>query len=278
MNGEGGDILFAPQPYWLLDLYAANRRQAIYRTVQWARQRDMSPFGIVACLPFVQRTAYDKALQRVSMQIRRGVRAITEESRRLDLRVVRANSEASWLTAEASHRVADIVEAFSATVDHSMFAGSVNDWMMVRQTCGNAALTRTLAHGAGVSIEEPYYDALVLQTCLSVPGHERSPSNTYKPLIKRAVPGMPAMLRDRIGKDLPQGWVERTLSSHHEVVGDWIDRSLLVQSGVLRPDALREQLYGLRLGLPVRQYALDGVLAAEVWMRNLDLTRTRWWE
>ena len=170
--------------------------------------------------------------------------------------------------------VADVIESLADAADDSLPPGARNDWQSVRDISDLMAAITALMRVDGISMETPYFDARVLQLCLSLPGYERSSYDVFKPLVAAAFPDLPQLLLGRVTKGYMIGAAKNIVAARHDDLRRHVENSRLVDNGVFSRRKLKRHLGDMRLGIEgASQHGIDQFLSTEIWLSNLSYTR-----
>jgi asparagine synthase (glutamine-hydrolysing) len=139
----------------------------------------------------------------------------------------------------------------------------------IRHSAAVQRLHRDAAASLGYRLELPFLDADVAEICLAARPYERLDPYRPKPLLVAAMGGTvpdPLLARTTRGiydTELHLGW-----RRHRDEVRTWFDGSRLVDRGLVTADRLAA-VFDRHLDT-AGLFALNEVLAAELWVRSLE--------
>lgn len=170
LTGDGGDNVFGQPPVHLADLAYSGRWLALVIEAQsWARLRGVSPWPLIAA-------------------------AVRRDTTRLA-----GITPSPGVTAHAAELASGVI-APHATADPCLADCSLVT--EVRQVARTAHTEAQLADRFGIAMHNPYLDARVLDTVLTIPANSRTSAYRYKPLLREAIAGLvpePVRLRGAKG-------------------------------------------------------------------------------
>lgn len=238
LTGDGGDTLFLPGPAYLSELAARRRWGTLARHgIGWARLRATSPWPLWRAALIGEHTPLA------------GVRG-----------------QPGWITP-------DVPRSDTGKAKTGAGAGeSINTELIAatRATARTARADAELAASMGVSVQNPYLDAGVLLTVLSVRPDERGGPFIYKPLLAAATRGLlPEPVRRRVTKGVFDGDHHAGLRANLGHVLDLADGHLAARH-LIKTNGLRTVIRAAAAGAPTAWPWVLSTLAAELWLRSLQ--------
>jgi asparagine synthase (glutamine-hydrolysing) len=280
MLGLGGDQVLASRPGKLFAQRRASRLKAIAGAFRLARDQRAPVTGVLGALERTGRTSYQQSLHHTARLLETGAidPGLTCDAWRHELAWSTPASPASWLTPEwadqLSRRLHTLAEYPPAYTD----AGAAHEWQEVRRFTANLAGFKAAAARVGLELHMPYFDAGMLE-CLRLPGYLREPSGTCKPLVRKGMATIlgPALITPTIHGSLVNTY-QLGLRAHQHSLRELVASSALVKAGIFRRDAVNHALERAIAGIGGRTVSMTPLLAAELWLRQLDLRHDTWWK
>jgi asparagine synthase (glutamine-hydrolysing) len=137
-------------------------------------------------------------------------------------------------------------------------------------------------HWHGIELAAPFLDNEVIRACLAVPAEQRGAPDRYKPLLAEAFTGtgvVPEFVLERSTKGGFDAVAFHGLREHAPVLRELLGASSrLAELGLLTPQPVMEMMERAGTGRGTAMGALHLVVAAEVWLRQLDVSASSWWE
>ena len=134
----------------------------------------------------------------------------------------------------------------------------------------NLAYTDRSSMAASVEVRVPFVDPLVTRAAFAVKGSDKIRNRQGKIALKRAAESwLPREIvyRPKASFSAPlRAWVRNDL---REVIGDVLVGGELVESGMIRPDALRRLIADEQTGREDRAKQIWQLLTLETWYRNM---------
>jgi asparagine synthase (glutamine-hydrolysing) len=281
MTGGGGDALFDAARTSFADMFmAGQKREALWQAASWARRNQASPLRTGRALVQLAGTSRDQSMRSVANQLRAQYLPRKRGSELWEgLAWCTTTPAAHWLTSTAAKSVADILLSPERTLYEGAGPGATQDWQSIHGTNRNSASASAIARKVGVTIHTPYYDSAVMRACLSLAGYERSSVTQFKPLAKAAFRDiLPEALLGRTTKGSYSGSIYRGFRKNAVHLARMVEESRLIGAGVFKGEAVRNRLEGILAGAEALDPSFDAFIAAEIWLKKLDLDRRTWWE
>lgn len=283
-TGAAGDaVLSAPSSY-LADLLRERqyRRAADHARVH-ARLQRTSVFHVLGRARPASRTYLPGAWRQTAAELRRPAPSWIPQAQR-PIAWTPQLASADWMTPDARSLLADAVEqAADALTDTPVRLVDWADRQDLARVAANTVGWRELALAEyGIELAAPFLDNEVIRACLAVPAEQRGAPGKYKPLLGAAFTGcgvVPEFVLARRTKGGFNALAYQGLRDHGPVLRELLGPSShLTALGLVTGQPVAETLARAAAALPTAQGALHLVVTAEVWLRQLDTARTRWWE
>ncbi|WP_067797138.1 albusnodin/ikarugamycin family macrolactam cyclase [Actinomadura formosensis] len=277
MTGDGGDSLLCSPPIMLADLVAAGQyRRAWAETLKWARLRRLPPWPLLSSAYRTARTSRTDALRDLAIMLRNGRSQSRTDG---DIRWYATDPVPPWATMEACEQAATVAERVAertAPAPATLFA-AITAADSMAEVGRTARADVQLAEFTGVSLHNPFTDSRVIDAYLSIPLAERPGPADYKPILRDALCDLfPAALAARITKGdfNPDhyGGMRANLAELHSLAD-----GRLAALGLVDPAAFRRTLSMTAAGLPVPFSTVEPAVAAEVWLRAVDMAQPVAW-
>jgi asparagine synthase (glutamine-hydrolysing) len=279
--GLGGDQVLSAGATSLLATLASNRAELIRQARALARRDRTTTRNVTRAARQLARTGYSQSLQDVARVVRDSrISAVGESAPwRVELAWCTPMCASGWLTPSTaewiSHRLLQLAEN---GIEHDGPA-AMHDWQSVRRCASNIAGARSVAHDLGITIHTPFLDNEMLRQCLGLAGHLREPFGSFKPLVTEAMADLlPAPIARRRTKDGIRNTVQKGLSQNAGPLRRLVASSQLCEQGILVQPAVSERFERMIHGVDTMAASVSRFVAAELWIRGLDLSRTSWWE
>jgi len=170
--------------------------------------------------------------------------------------------------------VGDVVAEHAAVYDDNALGDEVNRMCLADARLFMAGLNLTYTDrasmAASVEVRVPFVDLIVARAAFSVPGSEKVRGRTQKAALKDAAESwLPREIVHRpkasFGAPL-RAWVRNDL---RELIGDVLVGGELVQSGMLRSQALQQLITDDQAGRQDNAKQIWQLLSMELWYRNV---------
>ncbi|MFE9244414.1 albusnodin/ikarugamycin family macrolactam cyclase [Nocardiopsis sp. NPDC006938] len=271
LTGDGGDSLLCSPPIMLADLVATGRvGRASVETVRWARLRRRAALPLLRSAHRTARTRRMVALRDLAVDLRAGRPRHYVEG---DIGWCATEAVPPWATADARRR-AGVLASEAAERSGPVRIGEFSSTMAtegIAEVGRSARADVQLAEWSGVALHNPFTDSRVIDAYLSVPLDARPGPAHYKPILGEAMANLfPVELarRSTKGDFNPDhyGGMRANLSRLHDLADGW-----LAALGLVDPARLRLTLSMTAAGVPVPFSTVEPAVAAEVWLRALDV-------
>ncbi len=280
LTGLGGDQLLSGSPTSLSGALLSNRHEAIARARRMARADRTSTLRVLLAMTRLGRTSYPQALRQVSALLRSGVIDPTAEPPgwRDQLSWCTPNCAAGWLTRDAAASVSERLLALAASGSEHAAPHLLHGWTDIHRCALSSAGARQLAYSLGIAVHSPYLDNELVRACLALPAHLREPFGLFKPLVTDMRDLLPTEITCRKTKDTLRHTEQEGLRRNSGAVRAMLDSSELVSRGVLDHSVLSARFERYLAGADAAPVSVRRFLAAEIWLRQLDLRTSTWWE
>ncbi|WP_043465186.1 albusnodin/ikarugamycin family macrolactam cyclase [Kitasatospora sp. MBT66] len=268
LTGDGGDSVCSQPPVHMADLARHRQfRAAFDQAAGWARLRHLPLSNILRQAVAAARISRADALTALAEQISQGSSLATGTVHWFaPIRLP------AWAGTEALPLVRGEVERVAAAPDPlgGLDAGVRTVIDEVREVARTAQADAALAEDVGIQLRNPFLDASVVNTVLSVPLRSRPPVYAYKPQLVRAMGDLlPPPLAGRTTKGSFNADFYTGRRENLEALLGLAD-GFLAALGLVQPRALRRVLKQAAMGMPVPMGILDRTLAVEAWLLSLD--------
>ncbi|MGW5019507.1 asparagine synthase-related protein [Streptomyces cacaoi] len=236
LTGNGGDVVLdSCSAAWVGMVQSGRRREARRQVTGWARARNRAPRDLWQAVTRAAGSSRAEALNEAAWRLRRGV----VESKRPGVWAwCHLGQFGTWLTAEGRETVAALLEeaARSRLPGQSDRADIEEQTASLRLNGGEMRDTSPLAAEWGVRQVHPFLDNQVVRAAFAMPPAERHGITTFKPLLGRALPELPAWLTSRHSKGSFGRQALAGMRAHRTPLADLIRSSALTTSGLMDPD------------------------------------------
>ncbi len=281
LTGVGGDQVLSAPPTSLAGLLRSHSWTALAGAHELARRDRSSTTRVLAEMQRLALTSHSRSLQRVARTLGAGGTVPPE----LDLQYWREElawhatlSAADCLTPATRRWASEQLLRQAARRQEYDDPATMRDWQAVRCSAANVAGGRLLGRSMGIAVHEPLLGDSVLRLLLGLAGHLRQPPGQFKPLVTN---GLRDLLPPAISSRHTKGSMHKTAQEGYRhnawALRAMVDRSTLVQAGVLDGHAVGDRIERLIQGVWVSPRPISIFLAAEEWLRGLDLDRATWW-
>jgi asparagine synthase (glutamine-hydrolysing) len=275
MSGDGGDGILSPPSSYMVDLARQGDYQQL-RQVAQARGRltNRDPAQI-----------YDKALYDATRSVAddmldlsgclldpEGLRDNTQPPRYTWMGI--PEQHIYFLSAAARRLLSEQAERRAVEIAASA-DGNVANYMSLAEMRGGGEGQHYLqlhAQRYGLEVHSPYLDKRVIEACLQAPAYARALPGKFKYILQKAFSDvLPDALLSRTSKSAYDGEMYRGLrTSLNEITSLVTDNCRLADLGVIEPRRVLQELYTLDMGKQGMMAAIERVIAAEMWLRQLD--------
>ncbi|WP_050514168.1 MULTISPECIES: asparagine synthase-related protein [Streptomyces] len=240
LTGHGGDVVLdATSACWVRLLQDGRRREAHRQAVAYARLRTTAPGPYWKVLKSAAALGRAGSLERAAEVLERG--PLTPRSAVSGWSWCRLGAGASWLTGSGRHQVA--LQLRQAAGDQQpQQADEFDQWAALRSVGASARGWTPYGDVLGVRAVYPYLDNQVVRAAFAVPALARRGLVAYKPLLRAALPQLPAWLTSRRSKGSFTAQRIAALARHHDRLDALMASSPLVTSGLIDPAAVRTTL------------------------------------
>ncbi|MEU7161435.1 asparagine synthase-related protein [Streptomyces chrestomyceticus] len=240
LTGHGGDIVLdASGSCWVRLVQDGRRREAHRQAVAYARLRNTAPGPYWKALKDAAALGRAGSLERAAEVLERG--PLTPRSATAGWSWCRLGAGASWLTGFGRHQVA--LQLRQAAGDRQpQRADEFDQWAALRSVGASARGWMPYSAVLGVRAVYPYLDNQVVRAAFAVPALARRGLVAYKPLLRAALPQLPAWLTARRSKGSFTAQRIAALARHHDRLDALVSSSPLVTSGLIDPAAVRTAL------------------------------------
>ncbi|TRV75610.1 asparagine synthase [Streptomyces sp. 130] len=133
------------------------------------------------------------------------------------------------------------------------------------------------AGALGVQLENPYFDAALLDAVVSVPARDRFTVHRYKPLLVDAMYGtLPEKHRARATKGVFAGDFHRGARLNKNILLPMAD-GRLAELGLVEPRPLRTALHAVTAGVESVWPPILAALVAEMWLEAIERHKSARW-
>ncbi|MFC7963013.1 asparagine synthase-related protein [Rhodococcoides kroppenstedtii] len=174
----------------------------------------------------------------------------------------------AWATPSAREAVVSALDAAARnaaplSTNRGQHAGL---YMIHHGTRVARVLNEGALHHHAIRFEHPYFDDRLIESCMQIRPLDRSDPWNFKPVVKSAMRGVidPAL---QARQDKGAGSLDKYagLSENRERIVEMIERSRLVEMGLVDASRLRAEIDGAPQ-IAVLTEQLDATLAVEKWM------------
>jgi asparagine synthase (glutamine-hydrolysing) len=275
LTGEGGDAVLGANPTYLAELVAPRSLARMLRhCAALARLRHVSPALLARRALRAAMTRPSTALGRLAAALRHPTYGTLRWPDAVSLWP--ASGEAvSWLAEPMRRRLAEIAAdpLTARSIPRDARPADLMALTDLRHSANAQRYLREFGRRMGVAVHAPFLDNPVVRACLRVPAAQRTDPWTYKPLLQSALTGLiPGRVFDRRSKGDYTAEDYRGARAAAPQLRGLLHHSRLADLGVIEPGRVGESLDRLLTGTTVPLGELNHLLAAELWLRDLDGT------
>ncbi|HSE29343.1 MAG TPA: albusnodin/ikarugamycin family macrolactam cyclase [Candidatus Saccharimonadales bacterium] len=274
LTGAAGDcMLLSPYP-WVAELYKHQRLQALRWARQEARRRLTSSRRFILATRRLATTSFANEAARLA-----GGVEVAEKTAWSSVCWLKWMESAIWLTEQGRSMLCGRLEEISYELDPPENPGANLDWQSLRATAIERTTAVEFARSIGITLHNPFFDTQVIDACLSIPGYERAPLDTFKPLATLGfMAELPEFLRQRRTKGDFAGTMLHGILFNQHWLKRMIESSALVEMGLIDRDQLRQSVQSAIYGFDTQLRGIHHLTTIEMWLRSRDLRPTVWWE
>jgi asparagine synthase (glutamine-hydrolysing) len=277
LTGEGGDAVLGATPAYLAELVGPRSLARMLRHCEaLARLRHTSPALLARRVIRTAVTRPSTALGRLAAALRSPTNGTLGWLDAASLWPTSGEAVA-WLTARMRRCLAEIAAdpRTARSVPRDAHPADLTALTDLRHSANTQRYLRELGRRMGVAVHAPFLDNAVVRACLRVPASQRTDPWTCKPLLPLAMAGLvPDQVFDRRSKGDYTAEDYRGARRAAPRLRDLLHNSRLADLGVIEPDRVNESLDRLLTGTTVPLGEFNHLLAAELWLRDLDGTET----
>ncbi len=283
LTGVAGDGVLSAASGYVADLLRERRFMEAWRHAHGhARLRRGSPLQVVARAWPASRVDLHGAWRLAAAELRAAPGPWVPHAQR-PVSWSPLLAVADWMPTETRQALADALEgAAEADVPRPASLAAWTERQDLHRVAADVVGLREIGWEQGVDIATPYLDTAVIRACLAVPAAQRGAPTRYKPLLAEAFQGcgvLPPSVLERATKGGMDGPAYQGLITHAALLRDLLGPdSQLACLGLLEPAGPEAMLRRAERRQPTALSALHAAVAAEVWLRQLDLAQARWWE
>lgn len=281
-TGTGGDTVLSATGY-LPDLLRQRSYRAAFAHAQArARIGRTSVWRVLRRARPAARTTGAGSLRLAAVELRRPARP-WDPDHRPPQTWTPLLATATWMAPQARAQLADALDqaADSLTAAAGRLAAWTDRQDLLRLGADMGGW-RALAEGEfGTELAAPYLDNEVIRACLAVPPEQRCAPGRFKPLLASAFPAgpVPTFVLERVTKGGFNGVSYAGLREHAAVIGALLGpASRLAALGLAGSGAVAAAVQRAAEGQRAPQGSVHLAVTAEVWLRQLDIRPTEWWE
>lgn len=283
-TGAAGDALLSAPSSYIADLLREGHRgRALRHAHGHARLRHTSMLDVLGRARPAARVTLADAWRAIAAELRAAPRPWVAQSRR-PVAWTPLLATADWMSRDVRGELAgSVVAAADALGGAPARLAEWADRQDVIRLGADVAGWRDMAlAGHGVELAAPFLDNEVIRSCLSVPADERGAPGRYKALLAEAfgrTGEVPEFVLSRPTKGGFNAVLYAGLRTHRAALGELLGpSSRLAATGLVSTQPVAEMLSRAAAGLPTAAGALHLVVAAEVWMRQVQTGASQWWE
>ncbi|WP_116209569.1 albusnodin/ikarugamycin family macrolactam cyclase [Streptomyces olivoreticuli] len=282
-TGAGGDAVLSASSLYLADLIRGrNRRRTWSHAQAHARLRNTTMRDVLARNWPAARTTLAGHWRQMATELRDVPREWVPQARR-PAAWTPLLATADWMSPDVRHQLAAaITEAADELTEPPGHLAAWAEQQDLARVGANTGGWRTLALDEyGIELAAPFLDNEVRRACLTVPAEVRGAPSRYKPLLAEAFAGtgiVPAFVLNRTTKGGFNALAYAGLVQHAPALRDLFGSASRLQAlGLVSPAPVNAMLERAAAGQPTAQGAVHLVVAAEIWLRQLERPVT-WWE
>lgn len=288
LSGEGGDEALTASYAYLADLLKSQRiRTFLQHAYGWSRVIYRSPLSLIIRAAKLALTSYRQGLLRTSAYIQSQKSLFHFLQNEIYMQDIpnpalawdSSPEIANWLTEKSLDFVvtelqewAEIARPFAHAPGQHEAIGSLYS------SASTARMSQQVAETYDINLEFPYFDSLVVDTCLSAKPEERTSPFSYKPLLSQA-----------LSSDLPNDIFKRQTKcdfsadeyaeTKQTLIGlhDIFQTSILADMELIDLKKFREFINRLDMGINVITTPFSQTLAFELWLRRLQDAHNSFW-
>ncbi|WP_052848785.1 albusnodin/ikarugamycin family macrolactam cyclase [Streptomyces avicenniae] len=281
-TGTGGDTVLSATGYLPDLLRARSYRTAFAHAQARARIGRTSVWAVLRRAHPASRTTFPGSLRLAAAELRRPARP-WDPNHRPPQTFTPLLATAAWMTPYGRDLLADVLDhAADGTTAAPEWLASWTDRQDLLHLGADMNGWRALAEGEfGTELASPYLDNEVIRICLAVPPAERGAPGTFKPLLAAAFPNgpVPAFVLQRVTKGGFNGVSYAGLREHAPTIRALLGPdSRLAALGLADFGPVAAVLRRAAAGQRAPQGSVHLAVAAEVWLRQLDVRPAAWWE
>jgi asparagine synthase (glutamine-hydrolysing) len=280
LNGMAGDCVLHSPMTRLADQYLVGQKlEAVKSATAEARRRTSSPARMVQAMRRLATTSYRHALQELARTVLDPrVRELGEQTPDQALTWCRLMPSSSWLTPEAATVISQWLESYAMKAKEHRRPGDFHTWLGLWETTAMRQTTNAYARARGIRPQPVFTDTAVVQSAFGVPTYDRATRTSFKPLLRMAFGDiLPAVLTQRLTKGDFGGTMYQGLKNNQASIRQIIRESRLVEAGLLDGRRVEDDLTRAVLGLRAPLSGFHTLVAAELWLTQLNLRKDIWW-
>lgn len=282
LTGAAGDaVLSAPSSY-LADLLRERQHRRAWQHAQaHARLRHTSALALLRRARPAARTDLAGSLRAASAELRGPARSWVPQAKR-PTSWTPLLATADWMSLDVRGRLAGALDVAAEVADGPARLASWSGRQDLVRVGADTTGWREIALAEhGIEVAAPFLDNEVIRACLAVPADQRGTPGRYKPLLGEAFAScgvLPPFVLTRSTKGGFNALAYAGLRHHASVLRHLLGRSSrLAAAGLITQAPVTTMLQCAAAGQPTAQGALHLAVAAEVWLRQLEIAPA-WWE
>lgn len=271
VTGNGADSTFDLDPRQYIGQFArfSTYPKFIKSVIEVARSTRRSPHEILQDARAVNEMSPSKRLLEISQSLEK----VSDLPQATKNRLFGVAVAPEWLTGNIRRQLSDI--AFERSQQLHMPDGWDRGNYIAYSDIKSLGLS---THGAmqiaarrGIRIHTPYMDNDVLRACFSIPAHERMSPWEFKSFLRQGVEGLvPSVVTQRNTKGVYTHYGYQGMRASAPIINGLLHNSILADLGVIEPSIVQESIEKAYRGEHVPWASFDGLIASELWLRNLD--------
>lgn len=273
ITGNGADAILDMDPRQYLGGLARLRTlpRFLRSVLEVGRTENSSPRGLIKNIRGASRLNPGSSLVALS-QLLATAEPTAEQKKYAGILFGEATAP-RWLTPTMRKALADLAlaQAESVEVDDGQDHGNYIAYSDVRGFGPLLHGAMQFAAGYGLRVHAPYMDNDILRACFSIPAHERVNPWIFKAILGKALHGL---VPDEVTQRRTKGDYTRIgfqgLRQAAPALEHLLRDSRLADLGIIDPSRVRASLDRSYAGANPPWASIDGLVAAELWLRSLD--------